>query len=163
MGFEAVVQNLESAGFFSYILPWLLTLAIVFGVLEHYEMPKSKSARAVISLVAAFTVLPLGGLIAPFLTGLVRGFIAIAAGILVAIIFVEMLGYKVSDTKNIFQEHPTEFGIVMILIAILVFIGAGGMKLLGWEFKVGENTLAMLFFLAVISLGVWWITAESKE
>lgn len=155
-----MVQNMEEFGFFVYILPWLLTLSITFGVLEHYDMPKSSSARGIIALVAAFVVLPVGGVIAPFLESLVKGFVVLAAGILVAIIFVEMLGFKAGDVDNIFEEHPRSFGVIMIILGILVFIGAGGFQLLNVNVNVSSELITLLFFLAVITIGVWFITSE---
>lgn len=159
---EEMIQNLENVGFFAYVLPWLLTLAIVYGILEHYDMPQSKSARGVISIVAAFLVLPIGGVIQPFLIGMMKNLVVVGTGILVAIIFVELLGYKAGGEENIFQKHPREFGIVLIIIAILVFIGAGGLNLLGFRVRISENLVTLLFFLAVLVIGVWWITSEEE-
>ncbi len=146
--------------FFVYLFPWMLTLAIVYGILEHYKMPKSQSTRAVISLVAAFMVLPLAPALAGFITGMVKGLLVVAVGILTALIFVELLGYKVGKGENIFDKHPVGFGIVMILIAILVFVGAGGMELLDVNLRVGNDLLSALFFLGAMTLGVWWMTAK---
>lgn len=155
-----MIQNLEQAGFFAYILPWLFTLAVTFGVLEHYDMPDSVSARGVIALVAAFLVLPVGGVIAPFMESLVKGFVVVAAFLLVAVIFVELLGFKAGDIDNIFHEHPRSFGIIMILLAVLVFVGAGGMNLLGVSMDVSNELLTLLFFLGIVTIGVWFITSE---
>lgn len=157
-----MIQNLEGIGFFAYVLPWLLTLAIVFGILEHYELPKSSSARGVIAIVAAFIVLPVGGLIAPFLRDMVTGLLAIGMGAIVALIFVELLGYKASEIDNIFHKHPRVFGMVMAVLAVLVFIGAGGMGLVGFEIDITGEVVTLLAFLAVISSGVWFIAKEES-
>jgi len=149
--------------FFIYLFPWMLTLAIVFGILEHYKIPKSESARAVISLVAAFLVLPLAPSLSGFLTGMVKGLVVIGVGILVTLIFVELLGYKVGGGQSIFEKHPLGFGVVMILIAIMVFVGAGGLELLNFEFSVSGDILAALFFLAAMTLGVWWMTSSKED
>ncbi len=155
-----MIQNLQGVGFFAYLLPWLLTLAIVFGILEHYDMPESTSARGVIAIVAAFIVLPVGNVIAPFLESLVTGLIALGMGIIVAIIFVELLGYKSGDVENIFMGHPKIFGTIMIALAVLVFVGAGGMDLIGVEISISTELITLLAFLLVISLGVWFIANE---
>jgi hypothetical protein len=155
-GIETMISNLESAGFFAYVLPWLLTLALVYGVLEKYKIPDNKSGRAVVAIAVAFMMLPMAGVIAPFLEGLVLGLVIIISGILVALIFAEMVG-----AKDVFSDkYHKEMGVILIIIAILVFIGAGGLKLLGWRFEIRESTVTMLFFLAVIAMGIWWITAE---
>ena len=154
--------DIISSNFFVYLFPWMLTLAIVYGILEHYKIPQSQSARGVISLVAAFLVLPLAPSLAAFLTGMVKGLLVVGVGILVALIFVELLGYKVGKGENIFEKYPVGFGIVMIIIAILVFVSAGGLKLLNFNIAIGDDVLAALFFLGVMALGVWWMTAKGS-
>ena len=154
------IGEVVTGEFFIYLFPWMLTLAIVYGILEHYKMPKNDSSRAVIALVSAFLVLPLAPSLASFLTGMVKGLLVVAVGILTALIFVEMLGYKVGKGENIFDKHPIGFGIVMILIAIIVFVGAGGLELVDISFHISSEVLAALFFLAAMTLGVWWMTAK---
>ena len=156
------IGEIVTGEFFVYLFPWMFTLAIVYGILEHYKMPKSESARAVISLVAAFMVLPLAPSLAGFMTGMIGGLVVVGVGILTAIIFVELLGYKVGGKESIFEKHPIGFGVVMILIAIIVFVGAGGLRLLDIDFSIGGDIIAVLFFLAAMTLGVWWMTS-SKE
>jgi len=152
--------NLFTGEFFVYLFPWMFTLAVVYGILEHYKIPQSQSARAVISLVAAFLVLPLAPTLVPFITGMVKRLVVVAVGILTALIFVEMLGYKVGKKENIFEKHPIGFGIVMIIIAIIVFVGAGGLELLNFKIRLSNDAIAALFFLAAMTLGVWWMTAK---
>ena len=53
---EDLILNLKAAGF-QLVLLWLLTLAIVYGVLSHIDLPKSITTRGVISIVASFMVL----------------------------------------------------------------------------------------------------------
>ena len=154
------VGDIFTGEFFVYLFPWMFTLAVVYGILEHYKMPQSQSARAVISLVAAFLVLPLAPGLMGFMTGMVKGLVVVAVGILTALIFVEMLGYKVGKGENIFEKHPVGFGVIMIIIAMIVFVGAGGLELLNFEVKINNDVLAALFFLGAMTLGVWWMTAK---
>ena len=154
------VGDIFTGEFFVYLFPWMFTLAVVYGILEHYKIPKSQSARAVISLVSAFLVLPLAPGLMGFMTGMVKGLVVVAVGILTALIFVEMLGYKVGKKENIFEKHPIGFGIVMIIIAVIVFVGAGGLDLLDVKVEIGNDVIAALFFLGAMTLGVWWMTAK---
>jgi len=157
-----VLENFVVGDFFVYIFPWMLTLAIVYGILEHYKIPNSQSARGVISIVAAFLVLPVGPMIAPFLTNMVKSMLVIGVGILVALIFVEMLGYKVGKGENIFEKYPVGFGIILIIIAILVFVSSGGMQLLNININIDSNALSAIFFIIIMILGVWWMTAKGE-
>ncbi len=154
------IGEIVTGEFFVYLFPWMLVLALVYGILEHYKMPKSDSSRAVISLVSAFLVLPLAPTLSGFLTGMIKNLLVVGVGILIMLIFVEMLGYKVGKGENIFDKHPVGFGIIMILIAIMVFVGAGGLELLDVEFTIGSDVLAALFFLGAMTMGVWWMTAK---
>ena len=156
------LESFVIGDFFVYIFPWMLTLAIVYGILEHYKIPSSQSARGVISIVAAFLVLPVGPMIAPFLTNMVKSLIVIGVGILVALIFVELLGYKVGKGENIFEKYPVGFGVILIIIAILVFIGSGGMELLNINIQIDSNVLSALFFFAIMIFGVWCMTAKGE-
>ena len=154
------IGEIIAGDFFVYLFPWMLVLALVYGILEHYKMPKSDSSRAVISLVSAFLVLPLAPTLSGFLTGMIKNLLVVGVGILIMLIFVEMLGYKVGKGENIFDKHPIGFGIIMILIAIMVFVGAGGLELLDVNFTIGSDVLAALFFLGAMTMGVWWMTAK---
>ncbi|MCK4634757.1 MAG: hypothetical protein KAT37_02700 [Candidatus Aenigmarchaeota archaeon] len=154
------IGEIVTGEFFVYLFPWMLVLALVYGILEHYKMPKSDSSRAVISLVSAFLVLPLAPTLSGFLTGMIKNLLVVGVGILIMLIFVEMLGYKVGKGENIFDKHPVGFGIIMILIAIMVFVGAGGLELLDVKFTIGSDVLAALFFLGAMTMGVWWMTAK---
>lgn len=159
-GVETMVQGLETSGFFAYILPWLLTLALTYGLLEHYDLPRSKSARAVIAIAIAFFVLPTGAIIAPFLTGLVKSFVILISGALIAVIFIEVTGIKGGDRATIFEQHAKEFAIILLILSVLIFLGAGGLDILGWKFSIGIGTLNLLFFLAVMVVGIWFIAAK---
>ncbi|MCD6477416.1 MAG: hypothetical protein J7K87_00215 [Candidatus Aenigmarchaeota archaeon] len=158
-----MTANILSYDFFVYLFPWMLTLAIVYGILEHYKIPQSQSARGVISLVAAFMVLPFAPALASFISGMVKGLIVVGVGILVALIFVEMLGYKVGKKENIFEKYPVGFGVVLILIAIIVFVSAGGLSLLNVNLNLNSDFVTALFVIAIMALGVWWMTAKSGE
>ena len=55
-GLECFIVALREAGF-TLVLLWLLTLAIVYGMLSHAKMPKSDTAKGIIAISAAFLVL----------------------------------------------------------------------------------------------------------
>lgn len=161
-GLETLILNLKEAGF-PLILLWLLTLAVVYGILSHVEIPRSMSARGVISLVAAFLVL-FAAAATPatsFISNLVIASILIAFGLMIVMIFLEITGTKAGG-EHVFAKHPRFFGAAIIILAILVFIGAGGLALVPVAVPtITSSLLAILFFLAVMAVAVWVLMRET--
>ena len=56
--FGTLVQNMASLGFFQFLFPFLLALAIIYGLLTFALKDRlPKSAMALISLILAFFVM----------------------------------------------------------------------------------------------------------
>ncbi|MBI5355497.1 MAG: hypothetical protein HZB68_03515 [Candidatus Aenigmarchaeota archaeon] len=177
------IQTLVGSEFFVYLLPWLFVFAVVYGILSHTGnggIPKSNSARAVISLVSAFAILPVAPTIIGRLTQLSMGFVIVVSALLVFIILIELLGVKsmkkgpigqdpsgkviMGDVPtSIFEAHGKTFAVLVIIIAGLLFAGSGGFDILGIRFiSVDPTQFPLLFFMGVIALIIWWLTAEKK-
>lgn len=170
------IEQAVGTEFFTYALPWLLTFAIVYGLLEHYEIPKDKSARAVISLVLAFLVLPAAAPIMSVLTEMGLGLVILFCGILFFLILLELTGTKHREieekegkrgekvkiisrgSERIHERHTKSFGIIVIILALLIFIGSGGMELIGIE--IPNVNMPLLFFIGIMVLAVWWMAKE---
>ena len=86
------IEGIFGVDFFTYVLPWLLTFAVVYGISSHIGergMPQNKAARAIIALALAFIVAPA---ISPWVTVFMKmagSMIIIITGLLVFIIFLE--------------------------------------------------------------------------
>jgi len=177
--FPGEISELLGIQFFSYVLPWLLTFAIVYGVLSNIRegLPESKSARTIIGVVLAFAITPA---LSPYITSLMEfsaGFIVLVSGFLVFVILVEVLGIqgeeevkiqdkqgntrKVKQPKPIFEAYPKLFSIIIGLLALLVFIGSGTHEAMGVELPTGlTRNYPLLFFLGFMVLVVWWMVSE---
>lgn len=173
--------NLPLGGeFFTYALPWLLTFAIVYGFLQHVEIPKSSSARAVISLVLAFFVMPVAAPIVGFLQGIGTSLILVITGVLFFLVLLELTQTEKypqervegidpetrekveglppgAESKKLTEEHTREFGVIVFIILGVIFWGAGGFDALGVGNFVPAIDLTTLFFLAVLSLAIIWM------
>lgn len=161
---ESMIVTLRDAGF-QLVLLWLLTLAVVYGVLSHIELPKSMTARGVISIVASFLVLvaAAGTMAANFLSNLATSAIAVAFGLIVTMIFLEITGTKVGG-EHIFSKHPKFFATALIIIAILVFVGAGGMSFIAIPaIAISTPIAAIGVFLIVMMASVWILTKEGEK
>ena len=162
------------------IVLWLLSFAIVYGILDQAKTPQSKASRGVISVVIAFFVL----LSAPsalitFLSNMTSSLVLVLVGLLVLIVFLEVAGLKVSgeriyydekgkavhkegESTTIFVKYGYIFAIAFIIIAALIFVNAGGLQTLGININLsGAATTTTAFFIFII-LAVLWMVAEKK-
>jgi hypothetical protein len=161
---EGLIVNLRAIGF-QLVLLWLLTLAVVYGILSHLELPKSITARGVISIVSAFMVLlaAAGSQAADFISNLITSSVLVAFGLMIAMIFLEITGTKAGG-EHIFAKHPRFFGAALIILAILIFIGAGGLNLLNIPvFALSDPLIAIIFFLLIMVASIWILVKESDK
>ncbi|MFH1229578.1 MAG: hypothetical protein V1678_04100 [Candidatus Aenigmatarchaeota archaeon] len=163
---ESLISNLRAAGF-QLVLLWLLTLAVVYGILSHMELPKSITTRGVISIVSAFMVLiaAAGSAAAEFISSIVTSSILVAFGLIMTMIFIEIVGAK-SGGEHIFAKHPKFFASALIIIFIMIFIGAGGLGLLNISFPIFALTdplIAIVFFLLIMVATIWILVKEGDK
>ena len=172
-GIEGLIDVTQSS-FFVYILPWLLTFALVFGILEHYKIPKSKSARTIISLVIAFFVMPVAAPVVAILGQLGLGMVILFAGILFILILFEVTGTKNARLMGtgkgreaklkkirVTETYYKLFGFAVAVLAVMVFLGAGGLEYLGYE-MVNIN-YPLVFFIGILVIMIWWMVREGDE
>lgn len=172
-------EVLSGGQFFTYALPWLLTFAIVYGFLEHYEVPKSVQARAVISVVLAFFVMPMAAPVMAFLQQIGASLIIAVTGIIFFLVLLELTQTKkreekeyihpqtgeqrkgVSPSKSVIEGHPKTFGAIVLVILGVIFWGAGGFQAAGLEGIIPRISWPTLFFLGILALAIWWMVSES--
>ena len=156
--FEPMVLGLEQLGVYLYLFPFLLTLAIVYGILSYSlkeQLPTS--ARGLVSVIVAFFVM-LFSLWNPFIVlffANVFGYgLIVGSGLLMIIIVLGLMGIKPEDlTKN--EKFKWPFVGVMILIFVLVIAGVVGTSMLGLNAGSGEFWTAMLFIILVAMVVLW--------
>ncbi len=159
------------------ILLFLLSFAVVYGLLKQYKVPKSNAAQAMIGLAIAFlTIMAAPIALVNVLTEMSANLVLVAVGLLVLIIFLEVAGIKmhapmydaegniISKSKepvSIFVRYGYAFAIVLGIIAILIFINAGGLGLIGLQNinLSGASTTTVIFFI-VILLAIFWLISE---
>lgn len=154
------IAQITEADFFVYTLPVLLTFAIVYGILSKFDLPEDKSARTIISLVLSLFILPLSEQIMGYLTNLGTGFLMIIVVLLFFMILVQMTGGE-EAREVITDEHSRSFGALVILLAVVIFWGAGGFEMIGIGRFLEQIDAATATFLVVISLALYWMVIES--
>lgn len=154
------------------ILLWLLTYAIVYGVLSQVGgggIPKSKSARSIIAIVAGFFVLmSQPAELLAVLSQMAGDMLLVIIGILVFLVIVESMGLKIKDQqeKKSIIEHEALNKILLIFLAIIavaIFISAGGLRLLGWEGRIFNIDWNTLLFLIIVIAAIWWMASSDQQ
>jgi hypothetical protein len=124
--FEAIAQTMAEMGIFEYFFPWLLTLAISYGILDQYEViSEDDTVNGVTALSIAFFVI--GAAYMTLGAGVFVEFAgALAFGIFGVIGFIILLGVSGVDLS----EYDELEGNLPAVAAILIFLMAFGGTLL---------------------------------
>jgi hypothetical protein len=171
------IEILQQVGFFQYVLPFLLTFAIVYGVLEkinllgktddqgNREGDAGKKVHAIVALSIAFFVTvftPAGTSLATFFTNYFGGLSVALVGVLGALVLYGLVfGKSPSDGDNFPSKAVTW---LVLLIAVAIFLGWGGLGFLfpgagiewlelpGWT---SAELVAIAIIVAVVIFLAW--------
>jgi len=171
------LMNITSQNsFFIYVIPWLLVFAIVYGILGHYKVPKSNSARTIIALVLAFFIMPIAGPVVAVLGQLGMGMLILFAGLLFIMILFEITGIRhlkgtvdqegkvsISKKEKTTEKYYKSFGVAIAILVIMVFIGAGGLAYFGYSAPWIQINYPLVFFVGIIVLIIWWMVKEGES
>ena len=162
--FPVMILGLEKIGVFLYLFPFLLTLAVTYGILSFaMEKQLEKSARALISIVMGFFVMLFSmwnpGIVAFFANAF--GFtLIVGAGLLVIIILLGLIGIKFEDLmKN--EKAKWTFTGSLILIGIIIFAVSAGSAIFGTNFLESSEIITIAVLLAILGFSAWFMS-QSK-
>lgn len=155
--FTPLLGNLNQLGFYKFVLPWLFTLAIVYGVMLKVKLfdEKQQSLNGIIALVAAFFVVnytPAGFALDSFFTQVFGVGILILTGIFVVLLLMGLVGLKGED---IFKAENIKGGglAIILLIAFIIFLlfTIGGIKISADQLSIIAVMIFMVVALAYIA------------
>ena len=147
---QAILDNLAKLGFYDFFMPFLLILAVVFGVLQNRKMISDEvSVNAVIAIAVSFlATYTLRGIFFTRLFGM-AGMI-MAAGV-VLIIFLAMMGIKPEDVFS--GAGSKSIGMVVgVLIVLMIFFYA-----LGSAVRISEESIVTIIFLVIVFVAVYFM------
>jgi len=126
--FADIVAVMEGMNLFQLFFPWLLILAVTYGLLQKYEIFGDESVAGVVSLSVAF--LAIGGFSAFVPDGMFVQFAAAIGfgifGLLGLIILLTLAGIDVTEMAEDGLGLP---GVGALVITIVAFIGVIGSQL----------------------------------
>src|SRR3989344_1211307 len=150
--FSLLIGNLNAMGFFGFILPWVFTFVIMYGLLMKGKFFDNPKITGVLSLVIAFFLIGFGGpWLASFFVNLFGYAVVIIAGILVIALFVTMSGgsfSKLFDNKAI-AAILAGLGIIIFFVAI-----GGSMVVMSGE------TIGIIFIIILMAVSVYFIAGN---
>lgn len=171
---DNVITQLEAIGVFRYVLPFLITFAIVFGILQKISLFGEEERRidAIVALVSGFFVAnyayTAGAGVSIFLSNFFGAFAIVLVFILAVLVAAGIAGYEHGEDGGwIDDKIPT---IVMYLggLAILaIFVYWGGLAAIlpgSVSFNVGflnsGNLVTLFVVLGAILLIYYIVRAE---
>ncbi len=152
----AFISSFAGFDFYGFLLPWLFTFAIVYGLLDKsglFGKDSGKRVNFALAFVIAFFVTGVGGpQLASFFVSIFGGASIFLAGILVFILFATLVGTE--------KKHHTGVMafIVILIIAIVLFLTSSG-TFSGFVF-LDAGTTSLIFWLAIILAAAYLITKE---
>jgi len=152
-------SELLGPNFINFLLPWIFTFAIVYGLLMKANIFGDKvNAKVSVALafVIAFFVTAVGGpQIGALFVNLFGGAATFIAGILVVILFITMVGYKTAESDKV---PKIVLGALVILGVILFMISQGPVG----AFRLDSQTASLIFWAVVILSVIFYVSQEEK-
>lgn len=167
-GFQQMVQNMANLGFFQFLFPFLLALAIFYGILKWAfgEQKIPNSAIGLISLILAFFVMLFASAnpgIVQFLTNISGSGLIVGTGILFLIILLGLTGFNLKDiTKKDATTGHKVLALLILAIILILFFGAGSSVILPSVF-VGSDFWTIVFFIIILAIVLWFLGKKDDE
>jgi len=148
--FEAALGNLAKIGFFEFLLPWLLFLAMVYGMLQKTKaVSQEVTVNALIAAVSAFLIINYTG-IGLILSQVFFALAIILALLLMAVLMLAIIGIDVSKWVTDVKTVGPIWGIVGIVSAVLFSI----FGIIRFNIEINIETAVTLLIVVTMLLAV---------
>ncbi|MFH1229579.1 MAG: hypothetical protein V1678_04105 [Candidatus Aenigmatarchaeota archaeon] len=150
------------------ILLWVLSFAVIFGILSKVGIFKGRAANTLVSVAIAFLVLmAVPAALITVIASMSTSLMVVAIAFIVVLSLIEIAGAKprfakltdkgwaVSDPVHPFEKHGTLVAIALIVLTAIIFWASGGAALLGLSALpvIGAST----WLLIVVGGAVLWM------
>lgn len=138
-----MLANLTNMGFYDFILPWLLFLAVFYGLLQGKKtISEDSSVNGVIAIVSAFLVAYIArGMLYTRIFGTMG---VVFAGFLMIVIFLALFGIK---PEELLGSNKTALAIILGIIGLAIFLSAGGLDVFGTSIDSETSTMVVVLIL----------------
>lgn len=139
--------NLEQAGFFSYVLPFLLIFSLVFGILTRTQIFKdNKAINGIIALVVGLLALQFD--LVPIFFSEIFPRLGVALAIILALLILAGLFF---DPNNKFVGYGLLLvGVIIFLVVLIQTAGWLGWQSGFWWYDNWPTVIGIVAFLIII-------------
>lgn len=166
--FDTMLTSLVQMDFFQVLFPFLLALAIFYGVLRWATKDKiDKGPVALISIILSFFVMlyakSIPGL-SWMITQLSGSTLAVAVVILFVIVVLGLMGLKLEDLK---KKESWVIILAVLVVLYIIFAGVWGLApgiILGIPWLGGYTDIwTIILFIVIIAIAWHFMTKEGGE
>lgn len=136
-----VFAQWEQMGFFTYLLPFLLIFALIFGILTKIKLFKeNKAVNAIIALVVGLMALQFE-FVSKFFAEI---FPRLGVGLAIILIILILVGMFMEPNKG---TMAVMFGIGMVIVVVIVMKTAGTF---GWTWNFWRENMPLIVGIIII-------------
>ncbi|MEA3229685.1 MAG: hypothetical protein U9P44_02110 [archaeon] len=169
MGLEVLIGNLNTFGFYDFFFPFLLFVAIFFGLLQKYKVfgeSDTKALDGIISICISFFIINYTAIGLYFSTLFAIG-ASIIGAMLVGVIILGMVGIDVGKKLGSDKNNTVALPIIAAvgLVIVSLFLYASGLYddyLKGYAPTINDDTLITLVGIVFVMVVFYIITKNSK-
>ncbi len=166
---DQMLQNLVNMEFFQLLFPFLLALAISYGIMSVALKGKMhKSAMGLIAIIISFFVMLYSswepGLFY-WLTNVSGVWLLVGSALLFLVIILGLLGIK---PEMLWGDQKNKWVIAVIIIIIIYILVAAiwGTTPFGFSWGFGymfdSQVFTIIFFIIVLAIVMWFLTREGE-
>lgn len=148
--FEEILNSWEKVGFFTYLLPFLLLFALVFGILSRMNIFKeNKAVNVIIAIVAGLMSLQFKG-VSQFFSAI---FPRMGIGLIIILVILILAGLFADPDSPMINYVLLGVGVLVAIIVLVQTAGSVGWSAGQWwanNWPMIAGVLVILIFVIVI-------------
>ena len=144
-----MLNQWAAAGFFSYLLPFLLIFALVYGILSSMQLFKdNRAVDAIVALVVGLLALQFDFVPVFFAAVFPR----MAVGLAIILVLLILAGFFVDPTKGGIMYTLLGIGVIVTIIVLVQTAGSIGWSGGQWWYYNWSMVAGVVFLLIVIAI-----------
>lgn len=145
--FERMINSWQEAGFFTYLFPFLLIFALVYGIMTRIKIfQENKAVNAIIALVVGLMSLQFS-FVSNFFSQL---FPRVGIGLVIILVILIVLGLFVDPKSSTINYILLGIGAVIVIVVLVQSAGATGWSSGEWWSSNWETIAGILAILLII-------------
>ena len=141
----------QQAGFFTYVFPFLLIFALVFGILTRIKLfQENKAINAIIALVVGLMSIQFG-FVSQFFAEL---FPRVGIGLVIILAILILVGLFADPESNLINYVLLGVGVLIVIVVLIQAAGATGWSSGTWWTDNWQTIAGILVILVILGIVV---------